>query len=87
MHAHNRFNISEVPKAISHLFMVNRSFHNHNTRRVGYLHTPFGRSEASYRTFSYISTHIWNHMSQNVSITVLYIDFNKIFLSKKKIKK
>ena len=69
MHAHNRFNIGEVSKPISDLFMVNR-----------YLHTPLGRSEASYRTFSYIGTHVWNHMSQNVSINVLYIDFNKIFI-------
>ena len=29
-----------------------------------------GRSEASYRTFSYIGTNIWNHMSQNVSYSI-----------------
>ena len=67
-----KFNIGEVPTPISELFMVNRFFHNHNTRTRsgGYLHTPLGRSEASYRTYSYIGTHIWNHMSQNVSINV-----------------
>ena len=48
-----KFNIGEVPKPISDLFMVNRFFHNHNTKSVGYLHTP----QASYRTFSYIGTH------------------------------
>ena len=65
-----KLNIGEVPKQISDLFIINRLFHNHNTRSVGYLHTPLGRSEASYRTFSYISTHIWNYMSQNVSINL-----------------
>ena len=67
-----KLNIGEVPKPISELFLVNRLFHNHNTRRIGYLHTPLGRSEASYRTFSYIGTHIWNHIPQNVSINISY---------------
>ena len=75
-----KFNIGEIPKPISDLFMVNRFFHNHNTRSVGYLHTTLGRSEAGYRTFSYIDTHIWNHMSQNVSINVSYSKFK--FLTK-----
>ena len=73
-----KFNIGEVhvPTPISELFMVNRLFHNHNTRRIGYLHTPLAKSETSYRTYSYIGTHIWNHMSQNVSINVSYSKFN-----------
>ena len=50
-----KFNIGEVPKSISHLFMINRFFHNHNTISGGYLHTPLGRGEASYRTYSYIA--------------------------------
>ena len=75
-----KFNIGEVPKPISDLFMVNRFFHNHNTRSGAYLHTPLGRSEASYLTFSYIGTHVWNYMSQNVSNNVLYSKFK--FLTK-----
>ena len=74
------FNIGEVPKPISDLLMVNRLFHNHNTRRVGYLYTPLGRSEASYGSFSYFGTHIWSHISQNVLINVSYSKFN--FLNK-----
>ena len=77
-----KFNIGKVPKPISDLFMVNCFFfHNHNTRRAGYLRTQLGRSEASFRTFSYIGTHIWNHMSQNVSINVSYSKFY-FFLTK-----
>ena len=53
-----KFNIGEAPKPISDLFMVNRFFHNHNTRSAGYLHTLLGRSEASYRTI------IWHKMYQ-----------------------
>ena len=75
-----KFNIGKVPKAISDIFTVNWFFHKQNTRSVGYLHTPFGKSEDSYSTFSYIGTHIWNHMSQNVSIDVLYLKI--IFLIK-----
>ena len=74
------FNIGEVPKPISDLLMVNRLFHNHNTRRVGYLYTPLGRSEASYRTFIYIGTHIWIHISLNESLNVSYSKFK--FLTK-----
>ena len=57
-----KFNIGEAPKPISNKFMVNCFFHNHNTRSIGYLHTPLGRSEASYRTASFIGGHIWNDM-------------------------
>ena len=46
-----KFNIGEVPKPISDLLMVNRFLHNHNTRSVGYHHTPLARSEASYRSY------------------------------------
>ena len=52
----------------------------YDTKSVGYLHTPIGRSEASYRTFRYIGTHIWNHMLQNVSINVSCSKFK--FLTK-----
>ena len=51
-----KFNNGEVPKPISDLFVLNRFFHNHNTKSVGYLQTPLGRRAASYRTFSYIGS-------------------------------
>ena len=81
-----KFNICEVPKAISDLFMVNYFSHNHILETLeNNFHTPLGRNEVSYCTFSYIGTHIWNHMSQNVSINVSYSKFkffNKILYSK-----
>ena len=75
-----KFNIGEVPKPISNLFMVSCFFHSHTTRSVGYLHTPLGKSEASYRTFNYIGIHIWKHISQNVSINISNSKFK--FLTK-----
>ena len=49
--------------------------HTHNTRRSKFIHTPtsIGRSEATYRTFSYRDDHIWNYISHNVPTDVSYV--------------
>ena len=37
---------------VSAPFQYNSVIHTHNTRRSTFIHTPIGRSEATYRTFS-----------------------------------
>ena len=67
--------IGVLPSPVSALFQYNSVIHTHNTRRSKFIHTPIGRSEATYRTFSYRGAHIWNYISQNVPTDVSYACF------------
>ena len=58
--------IRELPLPVSDPFQYNYVIHTHNTRSSKFIHTPIGRSEATYRAFSYRGAHIWNYISQNV---------------------
>ena len=51
---------SDVPKPINILFRKNNTHHSYNTRRIDNLHTPVGRTEAIYKTFSIYGVNIWN---------------------------
>ena len=50
--------IRVLPLPVSALFQYNSVNHTHNTRISKFIHTPIGRSEATYRTFSYRGAHI-----------------------------
>ena len=50
--------IGVLPLPVSALFQYNSVIHTHNTRRSKFIHTPIGKSEATYRTFSYRGAHI-----------------------------
>ena len=41
--------IGVLPLPVSALFQYNSVIHTHNTRRSKFIHTPIGRSEATYR--------------------------------------
>ena len=69
---------SDVPKPINILFRKNNTYHSYNTRRSDNLHTPVGRTEAIYKTFSFYGVHIWNHISSNIQIDVSYTSFKCI---------
>ena len=43
---------------VSAPFQYNSVIHTHNTRSCKFIHTPIGRSEATYRTFSYRGANI-----------------------------
>ena len=51
-----------LPLPVSALFQYNSVIHTHNTRRSKFIHTPIGRSEATYRTFSCV-VHIFGNIS------------------------
>ena len=70
--------IGVLPSAVSAFFQYNSVIHTHNTRRSKFIHTPIGRSEATYRTFSYRGAHIWNYISQNVPTDVSYACFKNL---------
>ena len=63
---------------VSALFQYNSVIHTHNTRRSKFIHTPIGRSEATYRTFSYGGAYIWNYIPQNVPTDVSYACFKNL---------
>ena len=50
--------IGVLPLPVSALFQYNSVIHAHNTRSIKFIHTPIGRSEATYRTFAYRGAHI-----------------------------
>ena len=67
----------------------NNTYHSYNTRRSDNLHTPVGRTEAIYKTFSFYGVHIWNDWDvsytsfkcvvktyiQNNNITIFRLNF------------
>ena len=67
-----------LPLPVSALFQYKSVIHTHNTKRSTFIHTPIGRSEATYRTFSYHGAHIWNYISQNVHTDVSYVCFKNL---------
>ena len=82
---------SDVPKPINILFRKNNTYHSYNTRRSDNLHTPVGRTEAIYKTFSFYGVHnmnlygimklygiIWNHISSTIQTDVSYTSFKCI---------
>ena len=73
-----KYSIGEVPSPIPLLFRTNITYHEHNTRLASCLHTPIGRSEAIYQTFSYRGVHIWNYISLKVNTDVSYACFIKL---------
>ena len=47
-------------------------YHSYNTRRSDNLHTPVGRTETIYKTFSFYGVHMWNHISSTIQ-TVCFL--------------
>ena len=67
-----------LPSPIFFLFRTNITYHEHNTRSASCLHTPIGRSEAIYQTFSCRGVHICNYKSLKVNTDVSYACFKKL---------
>ena len=65
-----KYFLDEVPSLNYFLFWTNITYHEHNTRRASCLHTPIGRSEAIYQTFSYRGVHIWKYISLKINTDV-----------------
>ena len=61
-----KHNIGIMPKPISSLFTKTTEIHTYNTRHCSSLHPAIGKSEATYRTFSYYAILIWNYLSKSI---------------------
>ena len=58
---------SDVPKPIYILFRKNNTYHSYNTRRSDNLHTPVGRTEAIYKTFSFYGVHMESYIKYHTN--------------------
>ena len=67
-----------LPSPVSALYQYISIIYPHNTRKSKFIHTLIGRSEATYRTFSYRGAHIWKYISPNVSTDVSYACFKNL---------
>ena len=72
-----KHNIGIVPKPIASLFTKKSEIHTYNTRHCSSLHPAIGKSEATYRTFSYHAILIWNHLSKLMCTNVTLAYFKK----------
>ena len=78
-----KHNIGIVPKPIASLFTKKSEIHNYNTRHCSSLHPAIGKSEATYRTFSYHAILIWNYLSKlictNAMLLLLFASSSDFF--------
>ena len=72
-----KHNIGIVPKPISSLFTKKSEIHNYNTRHSSSLHPAIGKSEATYRTFTYHAILIWNYLSKLICTNATLACFKK----------
>ena len=72
-----KHNIGIVRKPIASLFTKKSEIHNYNTRHCSSLHPAIGKSEATYRTFSYHAILIWNYLSKLICTNVTLACFKK----------
>ena len=52
--------------------------HGYNSRHCSSLHPPIGKSEATYRTFSYHAILIWNYLSKLICTNATLACFKKV---------
>ena len=72
-----KHNFGIVPKPISSLFTKKSEIHNYNTRHSSSLHPAIGKSEATYRTFTYHAILIWNYLSKLICTNATLDCFKK----------
>ena len=70
-----KYSTGSVPPPILGLLKKRNEVHTHFTRNSISLCTPRGKSEESYKIFSFKGIHIWNHISRNVNTCVSYLCF------------
>ena len=68
-----KHNIGIVPKPISSLFTKKSEIHNYNTRHSSSLHPAIGKSEATYRTYIYLSCNFNLELSIKINMYECHI--------------
>ena len=65
------------PNLLPHYLQKKSEIHTYNTRHCSSLHPAIGKSEATYRTFSYHAILIWNYLSKLICTNVTLACFKK----------
>ena len=71
-----KHNIGIVPKPIAIIY-EKKEIHCYNTSHYSSIHPAIGKSEATYRTFSYHTILIWNYLSKLICMNVTLACFKK----------
>ena len=72
-----KHNIGVVPIPIASLFTKTSEINGYNIRHCSSLHPTIGKSEATYRTFSYHAILIWKYLSKLICTNVTLASFKK----------
>ena len=66
-----------IPVALQYLFTKNSSVHEYNTRNRNKLRPAIAKHVYRDKDFRFISVHVWNYISENISIDVSFPTFKK----------
>ena len=66
-----------IPVALQYLFIKNSSVHEYNTRNRNKLRPAIAKHVYRDKDFRFISVHVWNYISENISIYVSFPSFKK----------
>ena len=67
-----------LPTPLNDLFRVNNPRYEYFTRQHNDLHVDIGLKKGVYKLFSFHGIHIWNHISNKISIDVSYACFKNL---------
>ena len=66
-----------IPVALQYLYTKNSSVHEYNTRNRNKLRPAIAKHVYRDKDFRFISVHVWNYISENISIDVSFPTFKK----------
>ena len=65
------------PVALQYLLTINSSVHEYNTRNRNKLRPGIAKHVYRDKDFRFVSVHVWNYISENISIDVSFPSFKK----------
>ena len=72
-----KYEYSIIPVALQYLFSKNSSVHEYNTRNRNKLRPAIAKHVYRDKDFRFVSVHVWNYISKNISIDVSFPSFKK----------
>ena len=76
-----KYYTGNIPTAMSDLFTINASIHDHNTRQKTNLRQPIANREYMYRNFSFVGVYVWIHITSTHCFNIVssYTSFKYYF--------
>ena len=72
-----KYEYSIITVALQYLFSKNSSVHEYNTRNRNKLRPAIAKHVYRDKDFRFVSVHVWNYISKNISIDVSFPSFKK----------